>query len=60
MDFLSIEGDGNQKGNVLVVIKHFSQYAQAFPTQDQTVWTVAKVLWEKIFLCVWFASLDLF
>lgn len=32
MDFLTIEGDGNQKGNVLVVTDHFTHYAQAFAT----------------------------
>lgn len=50
MDFLSLEGEGNQKGNILLGTDHFTQYTQAFATHEQTARTVAKVLWEKYFL----------
>ncbi|MEE6463487.1 hypothetical protein FKM82_005933 [Ascaphus truei] len=50
MDFLCIEPDTRGIGNVLVITDHYTRYAQAFPTKDQRVVTVAKVLWEKYFL----------
>lgn len=49
MDFLTVKGEGDQKGNVLVVTDHFTHYVQAFATRVQTAKTVAKVLWEKYF-----------
>jgi len=36
--------------NILVVTDHFSRYAQAFPTSNQTAKTTARVLWEKFFV----------
>lgn len=50
MDFLSIEADSSNTENVLVITDHYTRYAQAFPTKDQTAATVAKVLWEKYFV----------
>lgn len=50
MDFLSIEPDSKNIGNVLVITDHYTRYAQAFPTKDQKASTVAKVLWEKYFI----------
>ena len=49
IDFLSIEPDQSNKKSILVVTDHFTRYAQAFPTKDQTATTVAKVLWEQYF-----------
>lgn len=50
MDFLSIEPDSSNTGNVLVITDHYTRYAQAFPTKDQKASTVAKVLMEKYFV----------
>lgn len=50
IDFLSIEPDSRNVGNVLVVTDHFTRYAQAFPTPDQKACTVAKTLWDKYFI----------
>lgn len=50
IDFLSIEPDSQGVANVLVVTDHFTRYAQAFPTNNQTAATVAKVLVEKFFV----------
>ncbi|XP_030847917.1 uncharacterized protein LOC115926774 [Strongylocentrotus purpuratus] len=50
MDFLSLEPDRSNKKSILVVTDHYTRYAQAFPTKDQTAKTVAKVLWENFFV----------
>ena len=50
IDFLSLEPDSRNVCNVLVVTDHFTRYAQAFPTNDQTAVTVAKTLWENYFI----------
>ncbi|CAI5660368.1 unnamed protein product [Oreochromis niloticus] len=50
IDFLQIEPDNKGVANVLVVIDHYTRYAQAFPTKDQKSVTVAKVLWQKYFV----------
>ena len=51
MDFMSIETDmelNKPPGvkNVLVITNHFTRYAMAFVTKDQTAKTVARVLYE--------------
>lgn len=50
IDFLTIEPDAKDTRNILVITDHFTKYAQAFPTRDQTAKTVATVLWEN-FIC---------
>ncbi|XP_034560089.1 uncharacterized protein LOC117827597 [Notolabrus celidotus] len=50
IDFLSMEPDSKGISNVLVVTDHFTRYAQAFPTRNQTALTVAKILVEKYFI----------
>ena len=50
MDFLSVDPDRSNKKSILVVTDHYTRYAQAFPTKDQTARTVAKVLWENFFV----------
>ena len=52
MDFTSIETDmelNKPPGvkNVLVITDHFTRYAMAFITRDQTAETVARVLYEQ-------------
>uniref|UniRef100_A0A8C5P7N4 Integrase catalytic domain-containing protein n=1 Tax=Leptobrachium leishanense TaxID=445787 RepID=A0A8C5P7N4_9ANUR len=49
IDFLCLEPDASGQGNILVVTDHFTRYAQAFSTKDQSAPTVAKVLMEKFF-----------
>ena len=55
IDFLTIEVKG-QKQNILVVMDHFTKFAQAICTKDQTARTVAKVLWENIFMIYGFPA----
>ena len=55
IDFLTIEVQG-QKQNILVVMDHFTKYAQAFLTKDQTAKTVARTLWNDFFLVFGFPS----
>lgn len=50
MDFLKIEPDSRNTQNVLVLTDHFTRYAFAFPTRDRKATTVAKVLWEHVFV----------
>lgn len=47
IDFLSLEPDSRDTRNILVITDHFTKYAQAYPTRDQTAKTVAMVLWEN-------------
>ena len=49
LDFLTLGGktDDSKSVNVLVVIDHFTKYAQAYVTPKQTAVIVAKTLWEN-------------
>ena len=49
IDFLTIEVKGG-KQNILVVMDHFTKFAQAILTKDQTAKTVAKALWNDFFM----------
>ena len=49
IDFLTIELK-DKKQDVLVVMDHFTKFAQAIPTANQSAKTVARTLWEKVFL----------
>lgn len=55
IDFLTIEVKG-QKQNILVVLDHFTKFAQAILTKDQTAKTVAKALWNEVFMTYGFPS----
>ena len=48
MDFLSIEPDNKGVKDVLVVTDHFTKYALAIPTKNQTARVVADALWENL------------
>ena len=50
MDFLSLEKGKGGFENILVVTDSFTKFSWAFPTRDQKAITVAKLLWEKIFI----------
>ena len=50
MDFLTIEPSKGGIENVLVITDHFTRYAQAYPTTNQTARTTAKVLFENFIL----------
>ena len=51
IDFLTIEAPKKDKDvNILVVMDHFTRYAQAHVTRLQTAPVVANTLWEKFFV----------
>ena len=50
IDFLSLEKGKGGFENILVVTDSFTKFSWAFPTRDQKATTVAKLLWEKIFV----------
>ena len=50
IDYLSLERSKGGYENILVITDHFSRYAQAIPTRNQTEQTTAKVLFENFFL----------
>ena len=47
VDFLSLERSKGGIENVLVITDHFSRYAQAFPTRNQTAKTTARILFDQ-------------
>ena len=48
MDFLSIEPDNKGVKDVLVMTDHFTKYAIAVPTKNQTAKVVAEALWDNL------------
>ena len=50
IDFLSLERGKGGFENILVVPDSFTKFPWAFPTRYQKATTVAKLLWEKIFI----------
>ena len=50
MDFLTIEPCKGGIENVLVITDHFTRYAQAYTTPNQTAKTTAKILFENFIL----------
>lgn len=55
IDFLMIECKG-QKQNILVVMDHFTKFAIAIPTINQTARTVAEALWKNVFMSYGFPA----
>lgn len=52
IDFWSAEDNNNKSMDVLVIIDHFMNLADALQCQDQTAQRVAKKLWDGFF-CVY-------
>lgn len=50
MDYLSLEMSSGGYEHILVITDHFTHYAQAIPTKNQTAHTTAKILFEQ-FIC---------
>lgn len=49
IDFLSMEPDSRGVNNVQVVTDHFTRYAQAVPTQNQTITVRKSILYIMAF-----------
>ena len=50
MDFLSLRMSAGGYENILVITEHFSRYAQAIPSKNQTAETTARLLFDN-FIC---------
>ena len=48
MDFLSLEPDSSGTKDILVMTDHFTKYAIAIPTKNQTAKVVAEALWDNV------------
>ena len=46
IDYLCLMPGKGKEENVLVMMDHFTQYAQAYVTQSQMTQTMAKALWD--------------
>ncbi len=56
MDILSLEESKGKVKDVLVITDHFTRYAVAIPTKDQTAKTTAKALFQTFITHYGFAS----
>ncbi len=56
IDYLSLKVSKGGFENILVVTDHFSRYAQAIPTRNQTAKTTARVLFDHFFVRYGFPS----
>ena len=56
MDFLSLEMSSGGFEHILVITDHFTRYAQAYPTRNQTATTTAKCLFDNFIVHYGFPS----
>ncbi|KAL2097871.1 hypothetical protein ACEWY4_007078 [Coilia grayii] len=49
VDFLKVDCSSNGLYNILVAVDHFTKFAWAMPTADQTAVTTARALWRHVF-----------
>ncbi|MCG8046231.1 MAG: RNase H-like domain-containing protein [Candidatus Thiodiazotropha endolucinida] len=56
LDYLSLERSKGGFENILVITDHFSRYAQAIPTKNQTAKTTARVLFDHFIVHYGFPS----
>lgn len=49
LDYLKMDCSISGLQNILVITDHFTKFAWAIPTPDQTAITTAKVLWQHLF-----------
>ena len=50
IDYLCVEPGKGKEENVLVVMDHFTHYAQAYITQSKMAQTMTKVLWDNFII----------
>ena len=56
LDYLSLERSKGGFENVLEITDHFSRYAQAFPTKNQTAKTTARILFDQFIVLYGFPA----
>jgi len=50
IDFLSLEPSKGNIGNILVITDHYTKFAKAIPTKNQTARTTAEALYNEFFV----------
>ena len=55
IEFTKVDPLKDVKENILVLTDAFAKFSQAFVTPNQKVLTVAQLLVDKWFLCVWYS-----
>ena len=50
IDFLKVDADRWNKSDILDITDHFTRFARAVPTRNQTAREVANVMWKEFFL----------
>ena len=53
LDYLCLEPGKGKEENILMVMDHFTHYAQAYVTQSQTTLMTAKTLWDNLKFSLW-------